>query len=82
MMLAGAGTGSGLIGQNVVMGVVLVSLPGGAGVVRSHDGATVVTDDVSDGGGTHVCQEDPYHPAKSWIDRIALSWVVCCRPAR
>ncbi len=50
------------------MDVVLVSLPGGAGVVRRPDGATVITDDVVDGRGTYARAEDPYHPVKSWVD--------------
>lgn len=50
------------------MGVVLVSVPGGAGVVRTDDGATVVTDDVVRGHGTHVRVADPHHPVKSWVD--------------
>src|SRR5436305_1975718 len=47
---------------------VLVSLPGGVGVVRGVDGSTVVTDDVFQGRGTFVRGEDPYHPVKCWID--------------
>jgi hypothetical protein len=58
----------GLIGQDVRMDAVLVSLPEGAGVVRRVDGATVVTDDVGEGHGTHLRAEDPYHPVKSWVD--------------
>jgi hypothetical protein len=50
------------------MDAVLVSLLEGAGVVRRVDGATVVTDDVSEGHGTHLRVEDPYHPVKSWVD--------------
>jgi hypothetical protein len=52
------------------MDVVLVSLPGGAGVVRQPDGAIVVTDDVAVGHGTHLRAEDPYHPVKSWVDEV------------
>jgi hypothetical protein len=37
------------------MDAVRVSLPEGAGVVRRVDGATVVTDDVGEGHGTHLC---------------------------
>lgn len=50
------------------MDVVLVRLPGGAGVVRRGDGATAVTDDVAGDRGAHLRAEDPYHPVKSWVD--------------
>jgi hypothetical protein len=47
---------------------VLVSLPSGAGVVRLEDGSVLITNEVSDGGGTHLRADDPFHPAKSWVD--------------
>jgi hypothetical protein len=50
------------------MGVVLVSLPSGAGVVRCPNGAIVVTDHVRDGHGTELRAEDPYRPVKSWVN--------------
>src|SRR5689334_15951910 len=56
------------LSQDGVVHAVLVSLPGGAGVVRRPDGEMVVCDDVADGRGTHLRSEDPYHPAKSWVD--------------
>ncbi len=51
-----------------MMDVVLVRLPGGAGVVRRRDGSHIVTDDVADGRGTYLRDEDPHHPVKSWVD--------------
>lgn len=56
------------IGQNLVVATVLVSLPGGEGVVREDNGATLVTEDVTGGGGSYVRNDDPYHPVKSWVD--------------
>ncbi len=50
------------------MAMVLVSLPGGAGVVRQMDGATVVTEDVGVGHGSYLREQDPYRPVKSWVD--------------
>lgn len=50
------------------MGIVLVSLSDGEGVVRQEDGATLVTDDVTGGGGSYVRDGDPCHPVKSWVD--------------
>lgn len=58
----------GRIGQNLVVGIVLVSLPDGQGVVRQKDGTTLVTDDVTGGGGSYVSDGDRYHPVKSWVD--------------
>jgi hypothetical protein len=46
----------------------LIRLPGGAGVVRLVDGATVVTGDVDEGRGAFLREEDPYQPANSWVD--------------
>jgi hypothetical protein len=57
-----------LIGQNRIVSTVLVSLPGGEGVVRACDGATLITDDVTGGGGVCLRDEDPYHPVKTWVD--------------
>jgi hypothetical protein len=55
----------GPVGQNVGVGTVLIRLPGGAGVVRLVDGATVVTGDVDEGRGAFLREEDPYQPANS-----------------
>lgn len=46
---------------------VLVSLPVGAGVVRTDDGL-MVTGNVADGsGGTGLRDADPFHPVKAWV---------------
>jgi hypothetical protein len=47
---------------------ILVSLPSGAGVVRTDDGLALVTNQVAGGGGAYVREEDPFHPVKSWAD--------------
>jgi hypothetical protein len=52
----------------VVVGTVLVSLEGGAGVLRQADGMTLVTGDVTKGWGTCLRPEDPYEPASTWMD--------------
>ena len=50
------------------MVLVLVSLPGGAGVVRGGGGSTMVTGNVVKWHGPCVLGENPYHPVKSWVN--------------
>lgn len=47
---------------------MLVSLEGGAGIVRQPDGMTLVTGDVTEGWGTYLRSEDPYEPVSAWLD--------------
>lgn len=54
--------------QTALMREILVSLPSGAGVVRLDDGSMVITNEVSEGGGTYLREADTFHPAKSWVD--------------
>ena len=53
--------------HTVLVDSVLVSLPVGAGVVRTDDGL-IVTGDVAGGGsGTGLRDADPFHPGKAWV---------------
>ena len=47
--------------------VVLIELPGGAGVVRRHDGEILVTHDISGDVGQTLRRGD-YRPVKTWLD--------------
>ena len=58
-----------------------MALPSGAGVVRL-DGCLLVTDEVGDGGGRFLNEDDRFQPVNSSVKmRAAASSVVCSRPA-
>jgi hypothetical protein len=46
----------------------LIELPGREGVVRRDDGEVVVTDDVSNGRGQALRDDDRYGPVRTWVD--------------
>lgn len=50
--------------QTVLVREVLVSLPSGAGVVRLQNGSVVVTEDVDEGSGACVREDDRFRPVK------------------
>jgi hypothetical protein len=53
----------------LAMSLVLLSLPGGGGVVRRDDGQVVVTRDVGDDRGQPLYGGDDYRPVKTSLDR-------------
>ena len=52
------------------MPTVLITLPGGTGVVRRHDGEIVITHDVSDDRGQPLRGRDDYRPVQTWLDDV------------
>lgn len=53
--------------QTVLVREVLVSLPSGAGVVRLQNGSVVVTEDVDEGSGACVREDDRFQPVKASV---------------
>jgi hypothetical protein len=56
--------------DNSPVSTVLITLPGGGGVVRRDDGEIVITQDVSDDRGQPLRGRDDYRPVQTWLDDV------------